>query len=303
VGQRPDLALAIRERHRAFRGGVSARQDGARTRAAGGCPRTLRRRGEAAARCLHRDRSLPARPADVGPNAARVEVAPHDVFYDPDRRLWYCDIEINQGTSYWPFVRLALARYQPTSLPFAHLSPVVLADFMPLTADRWLNVGRTTDAKKRTLAVFGRRPSGSSGHAEASLVAETTVIAVWVEKLNPAHGEDFGWHKVTSAVVTPAAPTQPVRPQLAAPAVARARTLAAAREFRTIAAEGLIDAVIGFAPLWQGTVTLPEAPGSSRYRLVIAEYEEYPADDTTPYEPPVRAKGQRLVFVEHIELD
>ena len=24
-----------------------------------------------------------------------VEVAPHDVFYDEDRRLWYCDIEID----------------------------------------------------------------------------------------------------------------------------------------------------------------------------------------------------------------
>jgi hypothetical protein len=51
------------------------------------------------------------------------------VFFDPDCRLWYCDIEVNWGTAYYPFIRLALARYQPTSLPTAHLSNIVLTDF------------------------------------------------------------------------------------------------------------------------------------------------------------------------------
>lgn len=237
-----------------------------------------------------------------GPNAAPVEIAPHDVFYDADRRLWYCDIEIDQGASYYPFIRLALARYQPTSVPLAHLSPVVLADFMPLTADRWLNVGRTPDPKKRTVAVFGRRPTGSSGHNEAAMVAETTVVEVWVEKLIPAQGEDFGWHRVPPAMVAHATSVRPVRPR-PAQAVNRARKLLAERDFRAIVSLDLVDAVLGFFRLWEGSVTLPEAPGASRYRLVIAEYEEYPVDDATPYAPPVSAKGRRLVFVEHVELD
>ena len=58
-----------------------------------------------------------------------VDIAAHDVRYDPDRDLWYCDIAVNPGNSersYMPFVRLALARYQPNSLPGVHLSRVVL---------------------------------------------------------------------------------------------------------------------------------------------------------------------------------
>ncbi|MGH2729265.1 MAG: hypothetical protein ACRDJI_01505, partial [Actinomycetota bacterium] len=73
----------------------------------------------------------------VGPKAAPpVSVAGHEVGFDLERKLWYCDIDIAPGTSYFPFVRLALARYQPKSVPDAHLSRVVLADFVQLAPDR-----------------------------------------------------------------------------------------------------------------------------------------------------------------------
>ena len=65
-----------------------------------------------------------------------VAVAAHKVEYDKERRLWFCDIEIDAGETYFPFVRLALARYQPDSIENAHLSPIVLAEFIQLTADR-----------------------------------------------------------------------------------------------------------------------------------------------------------------------
>ena len=86
-------------------------------------------------------------------------------------------------------MRLALARYQPTSITGAHLSPVVLADFMPLMADRWLTVRQTTDPRRRHVTVFGARPSDSSGHREAAAVAPdrgpvsvspTTIVEVWI---------------------------------------------------------------------------------------------------------------------------
>ena len=62
----------------------------------------------------------------------------HQVSYDDahGRRLWYCDIQMDMGEAYFPFVRLALARYQPQSLPNVHLSRLVLADFMQLAPDR-----------------------------------------------------------------------------------------------------------------------------------------------------------------------
>jgi hypothetical protein len=62
----------------------------------------------------------------------------HQVSYDDThgRRLWYCDLEMDMGEAYFPFVRLALARYQPQSVANAHLSRVVLVDFAQLMPDR-----------------------------------------------------------------------------------------------------------------------------------------------------------------------
>ena len=97
-----------------------------------------------------------------------VDVAPHDVFFDVERQLWYCDIEVTWGMSYFPFIRLALARYQPVVAHHtAHLSNVVLADFMPLVPDRWLNVTQTSDPRTRQINVFGNTFTDSSSHKEA----------------------------------------------------------------------------------------------------------------------------------------
>ena len=65
-----------------------------------------------------------------------VEVVGHRVHWDAERGLWYCDIEIEPGTTYTPFVRLALVRYQPNALPDAKISKVVLADFAQLLPRR-----------------------------------------------------------------------------------------------------------------------------------------------------------------------
>ncbi len=271
-----------------------------------------------------------------------VDVAPHDVFYDPDRRLWYCDIEIEAGASYWPFVRLALARYQPVSVGGAHLSEVVLADFMPLVADRWLNVNRTRVDRRRAVTVFGFTYHGSSGHDEArrapsmslinpitgqvteltpAQVSPTSVVEVWLERLNPALGEDFGWERVAEGTPTPppkrsgsksaaakakaAADTEADAGSsfVLAPELARAHHLYQERDFDRLVNERLVGAVFAYTALWDGTVTLPADPsGGTRYRLVIAEYEEYLVDDDRPYDRVPTAKGRRLVFVEHVEL-
>jgi hypothetical protein len=284
---------------------------------------------------------VPAFPGNIS-----VDVAPHDVFYHDERRLWYCDIEVNQGASYWPFIRLALARYQPVSVYTAHLSDVVLADFMPLAADRWLTVNRTGGSRTWRVAVFGHSYSDSSGHEEAAAapsmslidriagtvrtltpadVSPTSVVEVWVERLDPARGEDFGWERVPNAVVQPAGSAAgPVGPaagalgpvagpagQAAAQAfrfvpadqITRALELHQSRRFGDLVAERLVDKVYLFRPLWEGTVTLPVEPAEdARFRLVIAEFEEYLVDDDRPYDKVPTKKDRRLVFVEHVEL-
>jgi hypothetical protein len=66
-----------------------------------------------------------------------VHVVGHAVGFDDERKLWYCDIEVDAGDeASWPFIRLALASYQPHSVGNLHLSPVVLADIVQLTPDR-----------------------------------------------------------------------------------------------------------------------------------------------------------------------
>jgi hypothetical protein len=276
----------------------------------------------------------------VAQNASRgaVDVAPHDVFWDDERALWYCDIEITHGGSYFPFVRLALARYQPSSLAANYLSNIVLADFCALAPNRWLTISGS-NATRRSVKVFGSRPDVSSGYAEAFQyhtetkrdgkvtvhmpvdIAKTTVIEVWVEKLTVAQGEDFGWHKVATVAESTwqmqekgiTASTGTVKAKSAVVA-ATAKTRVAARKLRAdrlmkagdyeaVLKESLIDATYEWPTLWSGTVDLPTAPSATtRYRMVVAEYEEYLSDGANPYEMPPTAMTRRLVFVEHLEL-
>ena len=86
--------------------------------------------------------SFPLRIQDANPRqmpevpGVDLAVAGHAVGFDATRDLWYCDIQIDTGATYFPFVRLALARWQPSSLGALDLSPVVLADYVQLAADR-----------------------------------------------------------------------------------------------------------------------------------------------------------------------
>jgi hypothetical protein len=258
------------------------------------------------------DRSLPDLPK-TSPDSG-VEVAPHDVFYDKERNLWYCDIEITWGRAYYPFIRLALARYQPVSVDGAHLSHVVLADFMPLVPDRWLNVTSTPEPRTCHVSVFGHTYSDSSSHVEAQTssarigVTASSVMEVWVEHFDPALGEDFGWKREPDAIVQKDVAASPwrsvaLRKTTAAQQRIRAKELHATREFGALIDEGLIDKIFATPTLWKGSVTLPQAPAEgARYRLAIAEYEEYFVDGDEPYDPVPTKKDQRLVFIEYVEL-
>jgi hypothetical protein len=249
-----------------------------------------------------------------------VDVAPHDVYYDADRRLWYCDIEVDFGTTYHPFVRLALARYQPVSLPGAHVSHIVLADFMTLTPDRSLTITPTAEPKTRRVHVYGSTFTDSAAQVEAKNapqappplpggsivkapdVASSSVVEVWVERLDPSMGEDLGWKRDAKAVVTKDT-TRPPRITVSQAERERATSLVQKRQFDVLIKEGLVDRVIVTPTLWSGSVTLPDAPGgATRYRLVIAEYEEYLIDDETPYNAIPTKKDRRVVFIEQVEL-
>ena len=215
-------------------------------------------------------------PPGIDPNDLTLDCAPHDVAWNNERQLWYCDIGLDPGAAYYPFIRLALARYQPTSLAGTHLSNIVLADFVALTPARWLAVATTADPRSRQVTVSGHTYRGSSGAVEAGsapvAVAKTSVVEVWVEQLDPRLGDDFGWQRLSTATATQNPPPAP----------------------------GADPSEV----LWSGQVTVPEITnGLGPCRLVVAEYEEYIVDDDTPYQLPLRRKDRRTVFVEHHVLD
>jgi hypothetical protein len=70
----------------------------------------------------------------------RVVVAGHALHYEETADAWYADVEIDSGAAYFPFVRLALVRFQPLSQPGAHASKLTFADFAQLAPDRFLTL-------------------------------------------------------------------------------------------------------------------------------------------------------------------
>lgn len=84
-----------------------------------------------------------------------VFVAGHEVDFDADRGLWSCDIDIDTGGADRPFVRLALARYQPHSVLGKELSPVILADVVQLAPTRTITIIELPEpATSRVRAIF-----------------------------------------------------------------------------------------------------------------------------------------------------
>lgn len=192
-----------------------------------------------------------------------VDVAAHAVSFDDQRKLWYSDIEVNAGGSYFPFVRLALARYQPASVAGVELSPVVLADFIQLTPDRAATVTfDPLDPRKVTLTVTGRSYTSfadQNGNPQAS----PTLMEVWVERQDIAGAGDLSWAPPAGAVAVPLT--------------------------------GSVD--VDGAASWTGTITLLGNRFTTPQRLVIDEYEQRPMHNVD-----VRSGGRRIVYSDIIRL-
>jgi hypothetical protein len=201
----------------------------------------------------------------------RVAVVGHEVHYDPDRQLWYCDIEIDPKDSYYPFVRLALARYQPMSVKRGgmdvKLSRVVMADFAQLAPERLATVNYP-NATTASVVVTGVDYIGSNR------ISGSSRMEVSVDTADAALGGEFRW-----------------RPE-PTPAVVLTSQRPADNTMRWI---------------WQGTITLPYARGSRPMRLVLREYEAFEGEATAQQltavamvapAPPV----SRLVYADTFEI-
>lgn len=124
-------------------------------------------------------------------------VAGHTVAYNTERRLWSADILFSPGAAYAPFVRLALARFQPESVAGAHLSGVIMTDFVALAPDRFLTV--TATGATRTVTLVGIGYSSNVEWSDLGPVDLGPLAEVTVERLDPAEGA-LGWKPVGQRV-------------------------------------------------------------------------------------------------------
>jgi hypothetical protein len=99
-----------------------------------------------------------------GQDSRRANVAAYPVVFDENRQQWYCDLAIEPKAMYFPFVKLALARYQPYSVKKEKedvcLSSVVLSTFIQLVPERQTTV----------------RVSGGSGAFLVNATVEGTIF-------------------------------------------------------------------------------------------------------------------------------
>jgi hypothetical protein len=208
-----------------------------------------------------------------------VDVAGYPVAYDDSRCMYFCDIPMVWGESYYPFVRLALASYQPDSMTVpdtVHLSRVILADFMQLAPDRIAQVlthTKTTDPNWVEVKVYG--PIAGTSRAPGSYMEVT------LEQQTPQIGSssnDLSWVPVPNI------------------------------DLMMTAGPYAHDS---HATTWSLGFDLPHPAGSVPYRLVIREYELHPVGwgDYDPNWNQIKVRreasaptGKRLVYAATIQI-
>jgi hypothetical protein len=212
---------------------------------------------------------------------ARAVVVGHPVNFDATRGLWYCDLQLDVGGAYQPFVDLALVRYQPYSVGGYHASSVVKPGFIQLVPDRTAAVTMLTD---RTLLVSLRGPSGYNrlgqefmfGSPVSAQVDASREVTAQVQ-VRPKGGSDLDWRPWGTA----------------------ARLHASGSQLADIH--------------WGGTIFVLTAGDDQDQRVVISEYELFEADASTAEvwvkRPPggvgeaaAKPAGRRLVFATEFDL-
>jgi hypothetical protein len=186
-------------------------------------------------------------------------VAGYKPVFDPSRQLWRVDVRIDTGETYWPFVRLALARFQPKSVNGAHLSRVFQSDFIQLPPRRQTIIdvkpdrvhitvdgpvyfsSELTETLGSALPAFGGSP-GSNGLSEIEAVIEK-------RESTDDQANELAWKPVDTTRAT---------------------------FFQNPAAPGK----------WDGNVMLSGSFISGLFRLKVKELEWYRTDDAASFRIP-----------------
>jgi hypothetical protein len=263
--------------------------------------------------------------------AQTVQAVGFNVEFNPERQLWFCDIQMDSGKAYFPYVRLSLARFQPDSIPNAHLSRLVRTEFAQLVADRTATISRRAGGFI-DLTVWG---VSAPTHLGLRLPPrpEPKLPPGQVKKLDVKQGAQTVQPPVTQVPIgqLPEVNLPPVQPPVLGPpfvlplpsknpTAGAGHSVRAHVERRTAGTTGdlgwerdsddfeLESHTYLLAPgevFWIGTVQGPARPlANSEYRLVIREFELYDADsqvaekNSPVYNPRKVPMGERLVYLD-----
>ncbi len=224
--------------------------------------------------------------------APAANVAGYRAEFHPGRGQWFVDVALTVRDQLWPFVRLAVTRYQPTSLPGCALSPVVMTDWVQPLPERTATLSRPDagtvqvtvsgpaatyrgpDRQGREVAVFDvddprARPAVSA--LDAALLPSRVLVATVQER----GASDLEWTDRTTVRL---------------PAVGQ-------------------DPTDVWQITWSDQLTLPEPialatpperTGESRYRVLIEELEVMDADRAHAHAPERRVT--RVVYADTFDL-
>ena len=199
-----------------------------------------------------------------------VKVVCFEVNWDHERMMWYCDLELDTGKAYYPFIRLSLVRFQPHSLISPkpdigdlRISRVVQADIVQTAPDRSLTVTRDPDQP----GIYNISVSGVT-YSEKRLpnntkTPATSVMNVQVQRqLAEVYDGTLGWEDVPN--------------------------------FDEIVIQSGSPDTNGVV-IWESQVFIPEENQGYPLRLVVKEMEVfYGAQPTETY--------QRIVYMDIIDL-
>ena len=232
-----------------------------------------------------------------------VRVLGYQPEYDEASGRWFVDVALQETSALWPFVRLAVARYQPHSIEGCSLSPVALTSWVQPLPTRTLTVSRP-DQRHVQVTLTGvvswlrPPPESTPGLADEQLSADSPTgdAAVRAARLQqsrtvratvqsrPAEAGDLQWEMVSTSLLLAVS----------------------------------VEEAGGFRATWTGSVVLPENAGTpagdavgypglrrpggaaSSWRVLVEEHELLDADPTMPGVAAVPVP--RLVYADGVTL-
>jgi hypothetical protein len=144
----------------------------------------------------------------------KVDIVAYPVDFDPERDRWVADVQFGPNglpENTWPFLRLALVRFQPQSLTGCHLSPVTIAPFVQVPPTRTIEA-RSEGPVGVRVKVTGPKAVGTT----FTLRQERRIPEPSVRTLDLAVDATAGWQVTPVAgtglanlVLQPVGPTPP----------------------------------------------------------------------------------------------